>query len=183
MDTYTNKAVPVPLHHQPGGCSAEQAPGQAVFSVSTCWQGGLKSETVCHASVVNGQTLHGEGHRLYSDEPELLGGSGSAPGPQELLLAAFNACLTASYVMAARAEKVHLDRLKIMTSGTLDVNRFLGLEITGTPGREIVRYVITVSGSGSVSQFEKIHQSVIATSPNRWIIGEGILIEGDQVIT
>ena len=183
MDTYTNKAAPVPRHHQPDDSSAEKTPGQAVFSVSTCWQGGLQSETVCNASIVDGQTLSGTGHRILSDEPELLGGSSSAPGPQELLLAAFNACLTASYVTAARAENVYIDRLSIVASGVIDVSRFLGLETSGTPEQEILRYIITVSGSGSVSQFERIHQSVIATSPNRWIVGKGMLIEGDQVIT
>lgn len=183
MDTYTNKSAQAQLHHQPDGSSVEQVHAQAVFSVTTCWLGGLKSETVCKSSTVDGQTLSGTGHRLFSDEPEQLGGGGSAPNPQELLLAAFNACLTASYVTAARAENVYIDRLNIVTSGGIDVSRFLGLETSGTPEQEILRYVINVSGSGTVSQFEKIHQSVIATSPNRWIIGKGMLIEGDQVIT
>ncbi|GKO15886.1 OsmC family peroxiredoxin [Klebsiella pneumoniae] len=182
MYIYMNNAVPDPLLHQSGSSTDEQVPGKAVFNVSTFWQGGLKSESVCNASIINGQTQAGRGHKLSSDEPELLGGNGSAPGPQELLLAAFNACLTAAYVTAARAENVLIDKLNITTSGELDVSRFLGLDSGEEPIPETLRYVITVSGSGSVCQFERIHQSVIATSPNRWIIGKGMLIEGDQII-
>ena len=41
-------------------------------------------------------------HRLVTDEPERLGGDGSAPAPHELLPAALASCISTSLVMYAR---------------------------------------------------------------------------------
>ena len=49
------------------------------------------------------EVVIGEGHRLVTDEPEHLGGEGSAPAPHELLPAALGACIATMIVLAARA--------------------------------------------------------------------------------
>jgi putative redox protein len=41
-------------------------------------------------------------HRLITDEPEMVGGDGSAPAPHELLPAALAACISTTLVMFAR---------------------------------------------------------------------------------
>ena len=41
-------------------------------------------------------------HRLITDEPEAVGGEGSAPSPHELLPAALAACISTTLVMYAR---------------------------------------------------------------------------------
>ncbi len=43
-------------------------------------------------------------HRLITDEPERLGGDGSAPAPHELVPAAVAACVATSLVMYSRAK-------------------------------------------------------------------------------
>ena len=43
-------------------------------------------------------------HRLITDEPERLGGDGSAPAPHELLPAAVASCIATSLVMYARTK-------------------------------------------------------------------------------
>ena len=43
-------------------------------------------------------------HRLITDEPERLGGDGSAPAPHELLPAAVASCVATSLVMYARTK-------------------------------------------------------------------------------
>lgn len=61
---------------------------------------------------------------VESDEPpELLGGD-AAPNPQELLLAALNACLTVGIVATAAAEGVRIEHLQLRPSGTLDLRGF-----------------------------------------------------------
>ncbi|WP_233607020.1 OsmC family protein [Citrobacter sp. FDAARGOS_156] len=45
-----------------------------------------------------------QNHVIDSDEPVSLGGEGLAPDPRELMLAAFNACMTAVFVQEARAK-------------------------------------------------------------------------------
>jgi putative redox protein len=41
-------------------------------------------------------------HRLITDEPEVVGGGGSAPAPHELLPAALASCVSTTLVMYAR---------------------------------------------------------------------------------
>lgn len=43
-------------------------------------------------------------HRLVTDEPQRLGGDGSAPAPHELLPAALASCISTSLVMYARTK-------------------------------------------------------------------------------
>ena len=43
-------------------------------------------------------------HHLITDEPERLGGGGSAPSPHELLPAALAACISTHLVMYARTK-------------------------------------------------------------------------------
>ena len=48
-------------------------------------------------------------HKIVADEPRELLGADSAPNPQELLMAAFNACITVGYVAGASAKGITLD--------------------------------------------------------------------------
>ena len=43
-------------------------------------------------------------HRLITDEPEAIGGDGSAPAPHELLAAALASCVSTTLVMYARTK-------------------------------------------------------------------------------
>jgi putative redox protein len=43
-------------------------------------------------------------HHVLTDEPERLGGEGSAPSPHELLAAALAACISTNLVMYARTK-------------------------------------------------------------------------------
>ncbi len=147
------------------------------FDVTTRWAGQTRSETV-----VDGYTLGGErisrSHKIVSDEPtELLGGDG-APNPQELLMAAFNACITVGYVAGASLRGIKLDRLEIKTRGQLDLRGFLGLSDQVAPGYEKIEYVVDIKGDGSPRDFEEIHQTVMKTSPNYFNISRPIRVTG-----
>jgi putative redox protein len=52
-------------------------------------------------------------HRLTTDEPERVGGNGSAPAPHELLPAAVAACVSTTLVMYARTKEWPLDRVRV----------------------------------------------------------------------
>lgn len=60
-----------------------------------------------------------QSHVIDSDEPVALGGEGRAPGPQDLMLAAFNACMTAAFVQEAISAGITLTHLDIETRGEL----------------------------------------------------------------
>jgi len=147
------------------------------FDVTTRWTGQTRSETI-----VDGYTLGGEriarDHKIVSDEPcQLLGGDG-APNPQELLMAAFNACITVGYVAGASLRGIKLDRLEIKTRGELDLRGFLGLSDQVAPGYEKIEYVVDIKGDGSPRDFEEIHQTVMKTSPNYFNISRPIRVTG-----
>ena len=145
----------------------EKDVGQAAvgFAVTTRWTGQTRSETV-----VDGFTMAGEriarSHKIVADEPCQLLGQDSAPNPQELLMAAFNACITVGYVAGAAIRGITLESLEIHTKGQLDLRGFLGLSETVPAGYEAIDYEVRIKGDGTPEDFEAIHQNVIKTSPN-----------------
>jgi uncharacterized OsmC-like protein len=145
----------------------EKDAGQAAvgFAVTTRWTGQTRSETV-----VDGFTMAGEriarSHKIVADEPCQLLGQDSAPNPQELLMAAFNACITVGYVAGAAIRGITLESLEIHTKGQLDLRGFLGLSETVPAGYEAIDYEVRIKGDGTPDDFEAIHQNVIKTSPN-----------------
>jgi uncharacterized OsmC-like protein len=154
-------------------------PGQAkvAFNVTTRWTGQTRSE-----STVDGFTIAGNrvarSHKIVADEPcELLGGD-SAPNPQELLMAAVNACMTVGYVAGAAVKGITLDGLEIKTRGKLDLRGFLGLDDQVPPGYEEIEYDVRIKGNGTPEQFEEIHQNVMKTSPNYFNISRPIRMNG-----
>ena len=147
------------------------------FDVTTRWKGQTRSETT-----VEGFTLAGEriarSHKIAADEPLELLGADSAPNPQELLMAAFNACITVGYVAGASLKGINLESLEIRTKGELDLRGFLGLSDSVPPGYENIDYVVTIKGDGSAADFEEIHQTVMKTSPNYFNMSRPIKMNG-----
>jgi putative redox protein len=52
-------------------------------------------------------------HHLVTDEPEAVGGGGSAPAPHELFPAALAACISTTLVMYARTKEWKLDEVEV----------------------------------------------------------------------
>jgi uncharacterized OsmC-like protein len=147
------------------------------FDVATRWTGQTRSETTVEGYTLGGQRI-ARTHKIVADEPcELLGGDG-APNPQELLMAAFNACITVGYVAGASLRGIALESLEIRTRGELDLRGFLGLSDAVAPGYESVEYEVRIKGNGSPEQFEEIHQTVMKTSPNYFNISRPIRLTG-----
>ena len=120
-------------------------------------------------------------HKIVADEPTQLLGQDSAPNPQELLMAALNACITVGYVAGASVEGIKLDSLEIRTRGELDLRGFLGLSDTVPPGYEEIEYEVRIKGDGTREQFEAIHQNVLKTSPNYFNINRPIRVNATLV--
>lgn len=157
----------------------EKDPAQAkvAFNVTTRWGGQCRSE-----STVDGYTLGGErierSHKIVADEPcELLGSDGAA-NPQELLMAAVNACMMVGYVAGASVKGINLESVEIRTRGQLDLRGFLGLDDSVAPGYEQIDYTVSIKGDGSPADFEEIHQTVMKTSPNYFNMSRPIRMNG-----
>ncbi len=151
--------------------------GKVDFDVTTRWTGQTRSE-----SIVDGFTLAGEriarSHKIVADEPCELLGADSAPNPQELLMAAFNACIMVGYVAGAATRGIRLDSVEIRTRGTLDLRGFLGLRDDVAPGYESVEYDVFIKGDGTSADFLEIHQNVMKTSPNYFNMSRPIRMNG-----
>jgi uncharacterized OsmC-like protein len=147
------------------------------FDVVTKWKGQTRSETTVTGFNIAGERVN-RSHSIIADEPlELLGGD-SAPNPQELLMAAFNACITVGYVAGASLKGINLDSLEIRTKGELDLRGFLGLSDDVAPGYQNVDYEVLIKGDGSAADFEEIHQTVMKTSPNYFNMSRPIKMNG-----
>ena len=150
---------------------------KAGFRVTTRWTGQTRSE-----SVVDGFDLAGERitrlHKIIADEPVELLGRDTAPNPQELLMAAFNACIMVGYVAGASLKGITLESVEIETQGELDLRGFLGLSEEVVPGYESIDYEVRIKGDGSPEEFEAIHKTVMATSPNYFNLSRPIKMNG-----
>ena len=147
------------------------------FSVSTRWTGQTRT-----SSTVKGYDLAGEHiqrqFEIAADEPHELLGENTAPNPQELLMAAVNACMTVGYVAGASIRGIKLTKLEIETTGQLDLRGFLGLDDAVPPGYETIDYVVRIEGDGTSEQFHEIHRTVMQTSPNYFNLARPIRMNG-----
>ena len=150
---------------------------KAGFEVSTRWAGQTRSESTVEGFTLGGQRYERQ-HRILADEPCELLGTDSAPNPQELLMAAFNACIMVGYVAGAATRGIRLDSVEIRTRGTLDLRGFLGLRDDVAPGYESVEYDVFIKGDGSSADFLEIHQNVMKTSPNYFNMSRPIRMNG-----
>ncbi|EOC9731496.1 OsmC family protein [Enterobacter kobei] len=152
------------------------------YDLVTSWQGGMASRTLCQSFSEDNALPALQSHVIDSDEPVSLGGEGLAPDPQELILAAFNACMMAAFIQEARNEGLALTHLEIHTDGHLPKGIPASGDKRADDASGTLQYVIHVSGDGTVHQFDGVHQRVINASLNRWLLAQNMLIEGDLIL-
>ena len=130
------------------GDDASQA--KVGFEVTSRWAGQTRSETTVEAFTMAGERIK-RSHTISADEPCQLLGADSAPNPQELLMAAFNACIMVGYVAGASVKGIDLESVEIRTKGELDLRGFLGLSEDVPPGYEAIDYDVIMKGSGTAA--------------------------------
>lgn len=156
----------------------DPAKGIVEFRVRSAWQGQTRSESVVESFSIGGTEVK-RSFRIAADEPlELLGGD-TAPNPQELLMAALNACITVGYVAGASVEGITLTGVEIETRGALDLRGFLGIDAAVPAGYEVLRYRVKLSGDGTPEQYRRIHDTVLRTSPNYFNLSRPVRIEAE----
>lgn len=155
--------------------------GLVKFRVKTGWAGGSKSETRVDSWECAGQRKP-RNYTIRTDEPVELLGTNTAPNPQEVLMAGLNACMTVGYVTGCAAHGIELESLSIETEGQLDLRGFLGIDPSVKPGYEELHYTVRIRGKGTPEQFEEIHRTVMATSPNYFNISQPIRLRPRLVV-
>ena len=161
--------------------SNDPSKGAVKFAVTTAWQGGCRSTTKVAGYELAGQRIERE-FSIEIDEPNELLGTNTNPNPQEVLMAAFNACMMVGYVAGASMHGIELTKVEIETEGELDLRGFLGLDASIKPGYDTLHYTVRIAGDGTPEQFKEIHDTVIATSPNRFNMASPIELTSDLVV-
>ena len=164
-----------------GRVAADPREGLVRFEVSTAWSGGTRSETRVAAWELGGKRMPRD-FAVGSDEPLELLGTNTAPNPQELLMAALNACMTVGYVAGCSVQGIELRSLRLQTSGELDLRGFLGLDPGVPPGYASLRTVVRIDADAPPERLREIHETVLRTSPNRWNLGQPVRMESELVI-
>ncbi len=159
----------------------DPAKGQVEFRVRTEWKGQTRSRTSVESYTIGGQAVHRH-FAIDADEPFELLGRNTAPNPQELLMAALNACITVGYVAGAAMHGITLEKVEVETSGELDLRGFLGIDPAVRPGYDTIHYVARLKGDGTAAQFQAIHEAVMKTSPNYFNISRPVSIDARLMV-
>jgi uncharacterized OsmC-like protein len=152
--------------------------GIVEFKVKTRWRGQTRSETSVDSYKLGGSEIKRR-FTINADEPVELLGENTAPNPQELLMAALNACISVGYVAGAAVNGITLSKLEIETIGQLDLRGFLGIDPDVKPGYESIQYVVRLAGNGTPEQFRQIHENVIKTSPNYFNVSRPVRLDAE----
>lgn len=150
--------------------------GLVRFHVRTGWSGQARSEAVVESYMLGGQSIPRK-FSIAADEPFELLGTNTAPNPQELLLAALNACMTVGYVAGCAVQGIEIEHLEIESEGELDLRGFLGIDESVPAGYETIHYEVRIKGNGTEEQFRAIHENVIRTSPNYFNMSRPIRLD------
>lgn len=168
------------LRAKAAAIQADPALGMTRWSVTTRWMGGTRSDTRVTGYEIGGERVQRD-FTIQVDEPLELCGTNQFANPQEVLLAALNACMTVGYVAACALEGIVLKGLSIETSGDIDLRGFLGLEEAVKPGYDELVYTVRLQADATPAQLERVHDIVCRTSPNRFNVSQPIALRSRLV--
>jgi uncharacterized OsmC-like protein len=159
----------------------DPAKGQTHWEVTSHWRGGTRSDAQVSSYSIGGQRV-AKDFTIKADEPLELCGKNEFANPQEILLAALNACMIVGYTALCALEGIELEELRIETEGDIDLRGFLGIAPEVVPGYEQLRYTVHIKGDATPEQFDKIHRTVMATSPNYFNVRNPIPLKSRLVV-
>ena len=157
------------------------AKGMTHWRVASAWQGGTHSRAQVDGFAIGGVDVSRR-FAIDIDEPFELGGGNAFANPQEYLLAALNACMIVGYTALCALQGIALEKLEITTEGDIDLRGFFGLDPTVPAGYRELRSTVVIKGDGTEEQFRKVHDMVMATSPNFYNITRAVRVAPELTI-
>jgi len=125
--------------------SEDPSLAQFRFTAKNEWLEGTASRSTIHEwAGAGGEHVHVQEFSFDADHPTL--GHGYGPTPQEFVLHALAACITAGVATTAAARKVELRKVTSKVVGRIDVRGVLGVDEAVRKGFSDVRMEITVEG-------------------------------------
>jgi len=157
------------------------ASGQTRWSVRSEWKGGTRTDHHIAAYEIGGEHIE-RPFTLRIDQPHELHGTNEYANPQEFLLSAVNACMMIGYAAVGALMGIELTSLEIELEGDIDARGFLGLDESVANGYESLRQRVRIAGNASPEELRKLHETVLATSPNFFNITNAIPTNSELVI-
>jgi uncharacterized OsmC-like protein len=148
---------------------------QLAFHATTSWVDGTRSVTRMKSFDWANQA-YARDFTLTIDEPEELGGTNMGPNPQEVLLAAVNSCIMATFVEFCSVAGIILEKVEISSTGTLDVRGMLKLDEAVQAGYQDLCWTLKVKGNATPEQFQQMYDATISSSPNFWNMANPVKI-------
>jgi len=155
--------------------------GLTQWKVISTWQGRTHMRAQVESFHIGGKRVE-RPFTINIDEPTELGGGNAYANPQEHLIAALNACMMVGYVALCALHGIALEKLEIQTQGDIDLRGFFGLDDSIPAGYRGLTYTVRIKGDASEEQFAKIHEMVMATSPNFYNITRSVTLKPTLVI-
>jgi len=146
-------------------CKVTEQPELAAFrfTARNRWVEGTASRSTIHEwAGAGGEHLHVEQFSMSADHPTL--GHGHGPTPQEYVLHALAACVTAGIATTAAARKIELTSIESTVRGEIDVRGALGIDPEVRNGYQRVVMDVSVEGDASPSDLEALVESGQARS-------------------
>ena len=159
----------------------DPAKGMTHWKVASAWQGGMRSRAQVDGFAIGSADVPRR-FAIDIDEPFELGGGNAFANPQEYLLAALNACMMVGYAALCALQGITLQKLEITTEGDIDLRGLFGLDPSVAAGYRELKSQVMIKGDGTEEQFQKIHQMVLATSPNFYNITRAVRVMPELVI-
>src|SRR5438445_1743001 len=89
-----------------------------------------------------------------ADEPVSVGGTGTAPNPVQMALAALGSCQAITYRYWAEELGLRLDGVTITVEADFDTGAFFGFSGAGTPAPSNVRCAVVLDGPEPPDRYE-----------------------------
>ena len=86
------------------------------------------------------------------------------------------------YSALCALQGITLQKLEITTEGDIDLRGFFGLDPSIAPGYRELRTRVVIKGDGSEDQLRKIHELVLATSPNLYNVTRAVAVVPSLII-
>ena len=161
--------------------TADASKGVTKWEVTSHWRGGTRSDAQVSAYEIGGARI-AKNFTISADEPLELCGTNKFANPQELLMAALNACMIVGYAANCAMQGIILEELRIEMEGNIDLRGFLGISPEVPPGYDELRYTVHIKGNGTPEQFEQIHRTVMQSSPNYYNVRNAIPLKSRLVV-
>ncbi|MCB0995349.1 MAG: OsmC family protein [Acidimicrobiales bacterium] len=150
------------------------------FTAHNTWVEGTASTSVIHEwHGAGADHLHVEEFRFTADHPTL--GHGHGPTPQEYVLHALAACITAGIATGAAARGIELRSVRSTVTGDIDVRGVLGVDPDVRKGFSSVRVAFDIDADASDAEIDALVASGtkysavfdMLTAPTSVVVGRG----------